>query len=274
MNDIPASLGSCKGQHYTQSVSGGIASAASAILGAQIGLNQSLVFADTLVEDEDLYRFVNDVASYIGQPLITLRDGRDPYDVYVAKRYIGNTRTAHCSIILKTEQVRHWIAENAPTDTTLLLGMYLDEEDRLIRAQANWAPVNVSSLLIERGVFPGKARQIVKAAGIRTPRLYDDGFPHNNCGGGCCRAGQGQWATLLSLRPEVYAHHEKRLNWAIEQIGPTAKPFLRIVRDGVTEYVTLTEFRERVEAGILKPKMYDMGGCGCFVDDLVARMEA
>jgi len=259
--------------HYVQSVSGGIASAASAILGYQRGLSQSLVFADTTQEESDLYRFANEVAEQCKQPLIILRDGRDPWDVFVDEKYIGNSRIAPCSKHLKTKQVRRWLKTNAP-DATLVLGMYRDEEDRLERAAKGWAPIPVISLLIEHHIFPGDARDIIERCGIRTPELYDNGFPHDNCGGACVRAGQGQWATLLERFPERYAHHEARMNWAMEQIGETAKPFLKITRNGVSEYLTLTQFREQVQAGTLKPKMYEMGGCGCFVDDLISRMAA
>lgn len=267
------------GKHYVQSVSGGIASAASAILGHKLGLSQSLVFADTTIEDPDLYRFVNELADALGQPLITLRDGRDPWDVFVANKIMANNRFAPCSRVLKTDQVKLWMGQNSGAGDTLVLGMFRDEEDRLERAAKNWAPRPVVSLLIDHKITPGAARSMVEGLGIELPALYRLGFPHNNCGGMCVRAGQGQFATLLAQKPAFYAEQEARNEWAEAEIQKVAsvaasKGFIRVTRQKQTQYLSMREFREQVEGGTLKPKMYEMGGCGCFVDDLFSGLSA
>ena len=51
------------------------------------------------------------------------------------------------------------------------------------------------------------------------------------------------------------------------EIGPTARPFLRKVKDGVTHYITLKEFREELDRGSMELPMFDESGCGCFTDD-------
>lgn len=256
--------------HYIISLSGGIASAASAIIAHENGLPYSLVFADTKIEDWDLYRFIDELAVALGQPVVKLQDGRDPWDVFVAERFIGNTRTAHCSSTLKTAQVQAWMEKHHFFSDILVLGMYLDEEDRLTRAQENWAPQNVRSLLIDYKVFPAAAAEMVKRYVPELPRLYAMGFLHNNCGGMCVRAGQGQFARLLEMRPQFYAEMEDREQWAIAQIGPTARGFIRVTIDKVLHYMTMKQFREWVQAGG-KPANYEIGGCGCFVDDAPVR---
>lgn len=256
--------------HYIISLSGGIASAACAVLAHERGLPYSMVFADTRIEDYDLYRFIDELAVALNKPVVKLVDGRDPWDVFVDERYIGNTRTAHCSQELKTEQVRAWMEKTHFFSDFLVLGMYLDEEDRLERARENWAPQNVCSLLIDYKVFPGDAAELVKRYVPKLPRLYDMGFLHNNCGGMCVRAGQGQFARLLEMRPQFYAEMEDRQEWAMAQIGPTARGFIRVTLEGVPHYMTLKQFREWIQAGG-KPANYEMGGCGCFVDDAPRR---
>ncbi len=252
---------------YIISLSGGIASAASAIIAHRLKLDYELVFADTLIEDEDLYRFITEISEKLKKPLVHLKDGRTPWEVFQDVRYIGNSRTAHCSAVLKTDQVRKWLDTNAGPEDILVLGMYLDEEDRLERAAAKWAPRAVTSLLIENDIFPGRASQLVEELGVAAPKLYSLGFPHNNCGGMCVRAGQGQFATLLARKPETYRQHEQAMEDTMAAIGPTARPFIRVTRDRKIDYLTMKEFRERVEDGSLKPDLYEMGGCGCFVDD-------
>lgn len=49
------------------SLSGGLASAANAILAAKSGEPYLMVFADTTIEDDDLYRFLYDIENHAFQ---------------------------------------------------------------------------------------------------------------------------------------------------------------------------------------------------------------
>jgi hypothetical protein len=249
------------------SFSGGMGSAVSAILAHEMQLDYDLVFADTRIEDEDLYRFNRDVAARLGKELVILSSNETPWDVFVRHRYIGNTRTAHCSTDLKTNKVRDYMSVHYNNECTLVLGMGVEESDRLERAKARWSPVGVKSLLAEAGVGGGSCLQDKLAEyDIKPPRLYDYGFPHNNCGGFCCKAGLKQFKTLLTHFPKRFAEHEASELEAMRAIGPTARPFLRRTVAGEQQYITLKEFRQLVESGNIDIKEYDFGGCGCFVD--------
>ena len=98
---------------YQISFSGGLGSGISALIAFEKGVDFNLIFADTLIEDEDLYRFNSDIARAVGKEIITLTDGRTPWDVFVDKRWIGNSRTAHCSTELKTKPVKAWLDANS-----------------------------------------------------------------------------------------------------------------------------------------------------------------
>jgi len=252
---------------YQISFSGGMGSAVSALIAYEKGLDFNLIFADTLIEDEDLYRFNDDIAKATGKEIIHLKDGRTPWDVFQDKRWIGNSRTAHCSTELKTKPVMKWLDENAQPEDPLVLGMDWSEMDRIERAQKNWAPRPVVSLLNKYNIERPEYDLILNRYGIRKPRLYGMGYEHNNCGGFCCKAGLVQFERLYRTNPERYAWHEQRMNEVMESIGPTAKPFLRQVTGGVMEYMTLTEFRERLESKTMELPMFDAAGCGCFTDD-------
>lgn len=254
---------------YQISTSGGLGSAISALIAYENDLDFNMIFADTLIEDEDLYRFLDDVSAAIGKPYVHLKDGRTPWDVFVDKRYIGNTRTAHCSTELKTKPVKAWIDANALPDDPLVLGMDWSEMDRIERAKAVWAPRPVASLLNQFGVVRDQYADILKRHGIAEPRLYGMGFSHNNCGGFCVKAGQNQFARLLEHKPEAYAYHEQQMIIATDKIGPTARPFLRKSFDGEVQYLTLTEFREQIETGE-QIDMFSSEGCGCFTDEVTA----
>lgn len=255
---------------YIVSYSGGMASFATACrLVDQHGRDAvTLVFADTLIEDEDLYRFLREGAIKLGCELVWLKDGRNPWEVFEDKRYIGNTRTAHCSSELKTKQVRQWLKANCdPATTTLCLGISWDEKERLERAQANWQGWTVTAPLCESPMWTQEqVERCLTRYDIRKPRLYTLGFAHNNCGGFCVRAGQGQFKALLEAFPDRYKWHEDQMESLMGRL-PTARSFLRQTDiKGDLQYITLKDWREHLEANP-QLELIASGGCGCFVDD-------
>lgn len=249
------------------SFSGGLGSAVSALVAHERGIPFTLLFADTLIEDDDLYRFVDDVSDRVGVPVTYLRDGRTPWQVFRDVRYHGNSRTAHCSQVLKTDQVRAWLDDNAEPDEPLVLGMDMSEQDRIDRAAARWAPRPVISLLSEFSVWRPMWDELLAKYDLRRPRLYDLGFAHNNCGGFCVRAGLGSHRRLLRHFPERYQHHERKQAELMREI-PTARPHLKQTEDGETRYLTLADLRAQIEAEPEQGDLFDDGatGCGCFID--------
>jgi hypothetical protein len=248
------------------SFSGGLGSAISAILAYEHGLDFNLIFADTLIEDEDLHRFNLEISQAVDKKIITLTDGRTPWDVYIDKRWIGNTRTAHCSTELKTKPIRQWLDANALPDDPLVLGMDQSELDRLARAQKNWGRP-VISLINDYKMWRPSWDAKLAEYGIERPRMYKAGYEHNNCGGFCCKAGLVQFERLYRNNPDRFAYHEKEMSRAMGAIGETARPFLRQSRDGEIQYLTLQDFREGIESQTMELPMFSEAGCGCFTDE-------
>jgi 3'-phosphoadenosine 5'-phosphosulfate sulfotransferase (PAPS reductase)/FAD synthetase len=93
--------------------------------------NMTLLFADTLIEDEDLYRFIEEAAADVGVPLTRIAEGRTPWQVFNDVRYLGNTRADPCSRVLKREVCDRWLAKNCdPAKTTVYVGIDWTEEHR------------------------------------------------------------------------------------------------------------------------------------------------
>jgi 3'-phosphoadenosine 5'-phosphosulfate sulfotransferase (PAPS reductase)/FAD synthetase len=63
--------------------------------------NVTLLFSDTMMEDEDLYRFKDECVKFLKCELITLSDGRTPFEVFKDEKFMGNSRVDPCSKILK-----------------------------------------------------------------------------------------------------------------------------------------------------------------------------
>ena len=236
-----------------------------ALAAHEAGLHFNLIFADTLIEDGDLYRFLDDIEGHTGVKITRLKDGRTPWEVFRDRKYIGNTRTAHCSTELKTKPIRAYLDEHAPIDEPLVLGMDWSELDRIHRAAKNWAPRPVISLLNELNISRPHWAGFLERANIKIPRLYGLGFEHNNCGGFCVKAGKKQFAKLRRHFPERYQYHADKMDETMRAIGPTARPFLRDNVGGETTYQTLAEFADDLDQGAELP-LFDHAGCGCFTD--------
>ena len=228
-----------------------------------------LLFTDTLIEDPDLYRFLEESAADLGGELVWLKEGRDPWDVFFDVRLLGNTRMDPCSRILKRELSRKWIEENCtPEDSVLYVGIDWTEMERCAAIDRNWKPYTVKFPLLDS---PWRTRldliDILKGKGIEPPRLYAQGYPHNNCAGFCIKAGQGQFKMLLKNNPKLYAYHERREQEFREFIGKDVA-ILRDRRGGTTKPLTMKDFREMVERNEGDQcELLEMGGCGCFTDD-------
>lgn len=231
----------------------------------------TLAFADTKMEDEDLYRFLEETAADIGVPVTTVADGRTPWDVFFDERYLGNTRIDPCSKILKRKLLRKWLEENYDVeDTVVYLGIDWSEEHRFIKAKPQWEPWTVRAPMCEEPyVRKEQVMTALRFIGIEPPRLYAMGFPHNNCGGFCIKAGMAHFKLLLEKMPERYAYHEQKeqdlreyLDKDIAVLRDRTKTALA-ENDGKPKPLTLRDFRERVMSNG-EIDTTEWGGCGCF----------
>ena len=229
--------------------------------------NLILLFADTLIEDEDLYRFLDDAAANVGGQLVKVAEGRDPWQVFFDVKFLGNSRVDPCSRILKRQFLRKWLEQNCdPTNTIVYLGIDWTEEHRYERAKSYWSPWNCLAPLCDPPYLTKEEiMQWAEAEGLRLPRLYYMGFPHNNCGGFCIKAGQAHFKLLLEKMPERYAYHEQREQELRKYLGKDVA-ILRDRRGGKSRPLTLREFRYRLQ-NTGEYETDEWGGCGCFSGD-------
>lgn len=229
-----------------------------------------LLTADTKVEDEDNWRFAQDVQTRLGCQWIILADGRTPMEVGRDERCVPNNRMAVCSKILKRQLLRRYIDEHYdPANSIIYLGYDWTEEHRVKAAWPQWAPYTVAAPLTEPPyLMKEQVLDLFRKRHIEPPRLYAQGFAHANCGGACVRGGQGQWAQLLQVNPNRYSEWETEEEKTRVFLGKDVA-ILRDRRGGTTRPMTLTEFRERIEAESIEVDPTDVGACGCFAADEV-----
>lgn len=230
----------------------------------------TLLFADTMIEDEDLYRFLPEAVDSIGQHVevdfVRIADGRDPWDVFEDVRFLGNTRVDPCSRVLKRELMDKWRDEHCTKDTNLYFGIDWTEAHRLERVRKRNPGWNIEGPLTEAPYIDKQEMiELLKVEGIKPPRLYTLGFAHNNCGGFCVKSGQAQFERLLRTMPERYAYHEKKERQLSAKLGKVVS-ILRDRKGGKTTPLTLRSFRERLQRQPSLFDRFDFGGCGCAMD--------
>jgi hypothetical protein len=229
------------------------------------------VFADTLIEHADLYRFLTDTERLLGVAITRLADGRDPWQVMKDRRAITMQGAAPCSQELKRKVIDRWVGENfEPGTYTRVFGMDWSEMARMERLKAELAPVPVWFPLAEPPyVDKCHIAADLEMAGVETPYLYRIGFTHNNCGGGCVKAGQAHWAHLWHVLPDTYALWEAKEDGVRQHLGKD----VTILKDrrggGPRKPMTLAAFRARLEMGEAY-ETDEWGGCGCFAPSVAA----
>jgi hypothetical protein len=229
-------------------LSGGVASAWVAdYVVKKINRDAVLYFNDTKWEDKDLYRFLDDIAAYLGKEIYYDSDGRDPEQVFYDQNFLANNRVPLCSRILKAERLQKY----AEPGDILYFGIDASEAHRAVRISAIYEQRGIECRfpLIEERVFKPQMFQWLESIGIEMPRMYRLGFEHNNCSGGCVRSGKRQWLRLLRTLPEVYAERER----VEEEFSHLAGKPQHFMKD-----MSLKQLREEYEATADGEQFLDM----------------
>lgn len=290
--------------------------------------NILLYFTDTLWEDEDLYRFIDEVSDKLELPMLIHSRGITPAQLMVQQRFMANNRVGTCSKELKMKvsaqylkkgivpEVEKWRnkhflkSEEFVKDATLYFGIGFEEMHREGPIRANWKPFRIEMPLIEHIIDND---EMLKKYNIRQPRLYDMQFTHNNCKGRCVKAGQAHFKNLLMKDGKTFIELMEQEIIISEYIRYCKQPAIKkgiskdYLYDDVWEFVSTGKKSEKIEnmlsnidymkskrrllgedskgKPINKPytfmktmsleelekkpvqvDMWDIGGCGCFVE--------
>jgi 3'-phosphoadenosine 5'-phosphosulfate sulfotransferase (PAPS reductase)/FAD synthetase len=195
-------------------ISGGISSAwcADWALRKYGKKNVVLYFNDTKWEHPDLYRFLDDLEILFSHKILYDSDGRSPRELFIDERFLGNNRVPICSRILKAERLKNFYNDG----DVIVFGIgcgELNRANRIVRSFQLFSAKSNKFPKIEFPLISGKVsneaiHEFIQNNKLRLPELYRNGFAHNNCYGGCVRAGKSQWKKLLQVYPEIYRARE------------------------------------------------------------------
>jgi len=172
-------------------------------------------------QDSDSMRFLLDCERWFDRPITILQSPCKTVDG--AMRLMPNQKThggkwAPCTDILKRRVRKQWESEHPDYDLTYVWGLDCSKKecDRLYGNPKRKMKGLIASMpeckhrapLIEQSISKRHAHEILKASGIRRPRLYDIGFHNNNCIG-CVKGSAGYWNLIRITHPEVFAARAK-----------------------------------------------------------------
>src|SRR5699024_5578695 len=213
--------------------------------------NCILFFTNTLWEDEDNYRFMDEVAEYIGIEITERIDGRTPEEVFYDTKFLGNSRLARCSEELKVRQTITFLEELRDEDNLepiLYFGIGPHESHRADNLKHFYGhfplePVETRFPMIETFREDTDAKYIIENEwGIKLPRMYELGFSHANCAGRCVRGGFQHYAQLYKIWPDQYKLQEEME----EDFREHFEKHVSILKKDGKPY-TLKEYRERMD---------------------------
>lgn len=183
----------------------GAASAVSLLIAADLGQTHGIkvdaVYADTGGEHPDNMRFLQDIEKQAGITVQIVRSEKysSPFDVWEKRRYIAGPHGAPCTSELK----RRPLSQFWEPEYQHVFGFTNSERARLANIQEREKPIEIRSLLIERGISKADCFQFLHGVGIELPEMYRLGFNNANCIG-CPKGGKGYWNHIRRIFPEHF----------------------------------------------------------------------
>jgi len=219
--------------------------------------------------------------------LIWLVEGRDPWEIFRDRKFLGNNQVDLCSRIAKREAADAWRIGNCHRVSELFgapdhfaVGIGFDERHRfddgagggigprnLLDGWIYHAPLIDAEIAVNLGgtEFLELLMSPIETFGLRSPRLYGLGYRHSNCGGMCVRAGQAHWANRYRVQPDRFSYDAMMERKLIAYLGGNVSMLSdRRGGDG-KKPLTLDAFAQQLRAMPGATFEYAAGesGCGC-----------
>lgn len=216
------------------------------------------LFSDTKREDEDTYRFGQQVAERWGLNFVEASHGGDLWEKF--RRGIPSRQHNWCSLDYKITPSRAYL-QSMTEPYRVAYGYDLGEKRRVERTQQNWdLPGSVWFPLIEWEVSKAQCFGYFQHHGIAPPRIYQH-FQHANCLP-CKNFREKDWIALAYHYPEKFAEAAtfeaiNGLRWM--QDGP------RLIDLALSDKVPSRKGRRKL--AVEEPAFsFDMGCDRCAID--------
>jgi hypothetical protein len=161
--------------------------------------NVRIIFIDTMNEDKDTYRFMEDCSKWYDLPIETIKHHKfkSIEEVWIKYKALNNAKGAVCSSTLKRSVREKWEKENEWEHQ--VFGFDLKESKRALGMVLNHSQTKPIFPLMMYGYSKEDCINIVQEAGLKVPNAYSMGYLNNNCLGqnfGCTQGGIGYWQKI------------------------------------------------------------------------------
>jgi hypothetical protein len=215
-------------------------------------------------EDDDLYRFLNDIERSLEFPIHRIRSDKytDIWDVFFKQRMLGSSMRDPCSRWMKRILIEDWKRSHfGSVNVITVLGLSWQESDRIneftaIFGDACWFPCCENPHITYEQIEAELATR-----GIAPPRIHSEGFAHNNCGGFCVKMGLYQCWLLWKCRLKRWMFAEEKEQEFLAYLGRTDVSIFR--RNG--ENITMLQLRKLFEGGWVPKKRKPHSCASCMV---------
>lgn len=208
-------------------------------------------------EDPDNNRFKRDVEEWLGVPIESVTNSKYPaasaVDVWEKRAFMSGPTGAVCTIELKKKARAQWEKENHAD--WHVLGFTADEAKRLRDFRLSERE-NTLGVLVDQGLTKGDCFAVLKAHKIKTPAIYDRGYPNANCIGCVKATSPTYWNLVRQQDPDVF--------WA--RAEQSRRIGVRLVRYK-GERIFLDELPEDAVGRPLKDMDFE---CGIFCEERIS----
>jgi hypothetical protein len=216
-------------------------------------------------QEDDTLRFVREVSEWVGKPVKILQhhEFKSVDEVCRKHRYMSGVAGARCTLTLKKEVRERWERENIDKyPFRYVWGFDAGEQRRIDKIGEMNPEFKHLFPLADARMHKQEVHQVLKASGIKRPRMYELGFLNNNCMG-CTKAqSPAYWNLTRKHFPDVF---ESRRALA-DELGVK---LVKMTIDGVPTRISLSDLDP--EAGKGMEPIVDECGILCTAMDLNAQ---
>lgn len=184
--------------------SAGVSSAVATYYALKEFPHLSILYIDIDNQHIDSIRFVKDCETFFNKEIKILKSPYRSVERVIRQfKYVNGPYGARCSMMLKKRVRQEWELENKPTHYVWGFDCSQREINRAERVRETMTNYEHIFPLIDNIVSKDNAHGVLASWGIKRPKMYDLGYPNNNCIG-CVKGGKGYWNKIRVDFPKEF----------------------------------------------------------------------
>lgn len=180
----------------------------SSLVACRLAKPDEVIYIHVADQHPDTLRFLHDAESVLGRVTVLKSEEFGCVDDVLKLGYINGPGGAACTLRLKKWVRQDWEKEHWARHT-YIWGYDVTERRRAERVLETMPEFDHEFPLIEHGLTKADCHALCAKWGIRRPKMYELGYPNNNCVG-CVKGGMGYWNKIREDFPEVFESRARR----------------------------------------------------------------